>query len=150
MERPRAVRAALEVFSDPWSFAVLQEAFFGVRRFDQLQRNLGISRNVLAKRLRHLVDHAILERELYQHRPDRYEYRLTDRGREMYPIFVALMHWGERWLQDPGAPRVALTHATCGAASRPHMTCDACGEEIHARDMRYAIQETYDRNVGTA
>jgi DNA-binding HxlR family transcriptional regulator len=138
--RPEAVRRALEVFSDPWSFAVLQEAFFGVRRFEQIQRNLGISRNVLAKRLRHLVEHEILERALYQRRPDRYEYRLTARGREMYPIFVALQHWSERWLGEDG-PRLQLVHAPCGKASRPRMTCDRCGEDIHAGDMRYELHE---------
>lgn len=137
--RPEAVRRALRVFSDPWSFAVLQEAFFGVRRFDQIQRNLGISRTVLAKRLRHLVEHEILERDLYQRRPDRFEYRLTDRGREMYPIFVALMRWGERWLDGTPSPRVELVHAPCGQVSRPRTTCDRCGEEIHARDMRYEV-----------
>ena len=138
--RPAAVRKALSIFSDPWSFAVLQEAFFGVRRFDAIQRNLGISRGILAKRLRHLVEHGILERRRYQQRPDRFEYRLTDRGRDMYPIFLELMRWGERWLDDDGSPTVRLIHEPCGEPTAPRTTCDQCGKEIRAEDMRYEVR----------
>ena len=139
--RPAAVRAALEIFSDPWSFAVLQEAFFGVRRFDGFQANLGISRGVLAKRLKHLVGHEILERRLYQERPQRFEYRLTERGRDMYPIFLELMRWGERWLEpDADEPALQLIHVPCGAHSHPQTVCDHCGEPIRAEDMRYESQ----------
>jgi DNA-binding HxlR family transcriptional regulator len=137
VERPAAVRRALEIFRDPWSFAVLQEAFFGVHRYDDFQRNLAISTSVLAKRLGHLVDHGVLERLRYQERPDRYEYRLTERGREMYPIFVALRDWGERWLDDADTPELLLVHAVCGQESHPRMVCDHCGEPIRAEDMRY-------------
>jgi DNA-binding HxlR family transcriptional regulator len=135
VERPAAVRRALEVFRDPWSFAVLQEAFFGVHRFDDFQRNLAISRSVLAKRLAHLVDHDVLERRRYQQRPDRYEYRLTQRGREMYPIFVSLQQWGERWLGEDAGLR--LRHRTCGKTTKPQLTCDACGEPVRAEDIAY-------------
>jgi DNA-binding HxlR family transcriptional regulator len=133
------VRRSLEIVSDPWSFAVLQEAFFGVHRFDEFQHNLAISRSVLTRRLSHLVGHGILERRRYQRRPDRYEYRLTARGRDMYPIFVALRSWGERWLPDGDGPQVRLIHGGCERESHPRMVCDACGGEIRAEDMRYEI-----------
>ncbi len=136
VQRPAAVRRALEVFRDPWSFAVLQEAFFGVHRFDEFQRNLAISRSVLAKRLAHLVDHGVLDRRQYQERPDRYEYRLSQRGREMYPIFVALQSWGERWLGEDGEP-LRLKHRTCGKTTQPRLTCDACGEPVRPEDIAY-------------
>jgi DNA-binding HxlR family transcriptional regulator len=139
--RPPAVRRALEVFSDPWSFAVLQEAFFGVHRFDDFQRNLAISRSVLARRLAHLVAHGVLERRRYQRRPDRYEYRLTRSGREMYPFFVVLREWGGRWLAREGDPAVRLVHAACGCESHPRTVCDCCGREIRAEDMRYEAEE---------
>lgn len=132
--RPDSVREALEIVSDPWTFSVLQEAFFGVRRFDQLQSQLEISRSILAKRLRHLVDREIMERVRYQERPDRFEYRLTERGRALYPVFVALMRWGEEHL---GADSLQLTHLDCGKPSRPRMSCDECGEEIVAERMGY-------------
>ncbi len=136
--RPESVRRALEIVADPWTFAVLQEMFFAVRRFDQLQSQLGISRPVLSKRLRHLVDHGIADRVRYQDRPERFEYRLTERGRSLYPVFVALMRWGEAHLED--APRVAelvLVHNRCGEATRPAMTCDCCGEAIDSSEMSY-------------
>lgn len=134
--RPPSVRRALEIFSDRWAFAVLQEAFFGVSRFDDFQRNLGISRSVLTRRLGSLVDARVLQRRRYQRRPDRYEYRLTDRGREMYPIFVSLKDWGEHWLSKRG-PRISLVHEPCGHEGNPHLRCDGCGELIRAQDMRY-------------
>ena len=140
-QRPAAVQRALKIFSDPWSFAVLQEAFFGVHRFEDFQRNLAISRSVLAKRLAHLVENEILERIRYQQRPDRFEYRLTDRGREMYPIFVSLREWGERWLGDLGGPDLRLVHAACGSETHPHLVCDHCGEQIRAEQMRYELRD---------
>jgi DNA-binding HxlR family transcriptional regulator len=139
-QRPAAVRRALEIFSDQWSFAVLQEAFFGVHRFEDFQRNLAISRSVLAKRLAHLVGHGVLERLRYQQRPERFEYRLTDRGRDMYPIFVSLREWAEHWLEDIGGPDLRLIHAKCGTETHPRLVCDHCGEEIRAEHMRYELR----------
>jgi DNA-binding HxlR family transcriptional regulator len=136
--RPSAVRRALEIVSDPWSFAILQEAFFGVRRFEQLQAQLGISRGILSKRLANLVENDILERVRYQRRPDRFEYPLTDRGRALYPVFVAMLRWGEDWLDDgDDATTLQLVHESCGKRSRPLMSCDACGEPIRAEEMTY-------------
>jgi DNA-binding HxlR family transcriptional regulator len=148
--RPTAVRRALEIFSDPWAFAVLQEAFFGVHRFDEFQRNLAISRSVLTRRLNHLVDNGVLDRRRYQQRPDRFDYRLTEKGLEMYPIFIALRTWGDEWLDDDQvgggedsrvsnfgerAPR--LIHARCGEETHPRLVCDHCGEPVRAQEVRY-------------
>lgn len=117
---------------------VLREAFFGVRRFDDLQRNLSISRSVLARTLKSLVEQGILERRLYQSRPDRFEYHLTESGLELYPVFLAMKAWGEKWLGDDG-PKVVLHHSLCDHDSAPAMTCDHCGRPIHAREMTYEI-----------
>lgn len=136
VQRPAAVRNALEIFRDPWSFAVLQEAFFGVHRFDDFQRNLGISRSVLANRLQHLVGHEVLQRRPYQQRPERFEYRLSQRGREMYPIFVSLQQWGERWLGGQDAA-VRLVHRPCGHETHPQLVCDHCALPVRAEDVTY-------------
>src|SRR5690349_14397675 len=134
--RPTAVRRTIEIFSDPWAFALLQECYFGVHRFDDFQRNLGVSRNVLTKRLRHLVDQGVFVRRLYQTRPDRYEYRLTDAGRAMYPIFMSLHQWGEEWLEpEEDAPEITFVHTTCGRETDPQLVCDRCGRKIRAEDM---------------
>lgn len=137
---PSSVQKFFEIFSDKWSNLIIRETFFHVRRFDEFQRNLGIARNVLAKRLNHLVENELLERRLYQHRPDRYEYVLTERGVDMYPIFIAMMRWGDRWLDDGNGPSVVLTHKTCGMRSSPIMVCNKCGEEIAGRQMEYQFR----------
>lgn len=132
-----SVERALDQISDRWSFLLLREAFFGVRRFDQFQTALGASPNILADRLKKLVTFGIFERARYSERPPRDEYRLTEKGRDLYPAIVALMRWGDRWLNDASEPPLLLVHKTCGKVSRPRMVCDCCGEAVDARDMSW-------------
>src|SRR3712207_4660988 len=89
-----SVARALEVVGERWTLLILRDAFLGVRRFDDFQRNLGIARNVLNARLQRLVEEGLLERRLYQQRPERYEYCLTEQGQDLWPALVALMQWG--------------------------------------------------------
>lgn len=139
--RPIAVARSLDIFSDSWSFAVLQEIFFGVRRFDDFQRNLGISRSVLTRRLRHLEEQHIIARKIYSTRPKRYEYVLTERGIDMYPIFVLLRQWGEKWLKNSRTEDLHLTHKSCGEELDITLHCRACGDEVSARDVTFSIDE---------
>ncbi len=139
IHRPVAVQRTLAIFSDPWSFSVLQELFFGVRRFDGFQKNLGISRSVLARRLKHLAQEQIIDRHLYSTHPNRYEYKLTKRGRDMYPIFIALRQWGETWLDDASTPELKLVHKPCGKELIPSLDCSACREEVKVEDIRYQV-----------
>lgn len=115
---------------------VLREAFFGVRRFDDYQRNTRVARNILSARLRTLVEHGILERRKYHDRPTRYEYRLTQKGLDLYPALVALLQWGDKHAADAAGPSVVLEHKACGHASTPRLVCSECGEPVGARDMR--------------
>jgi DNA-binding HxlR family transcriptional regulator len=117
---------------------VLREAFFRVRRFDDFQRRLSISRSVLARTLKSLVAEGILERRLYQQRPDRYEYLLTESGRDLYPVFLSMKAWGDRWLGNDG-PEITLTHRVCGFESHPTLTCDHCGGPVVAAEMTYTL-----------
>ncbi len=135
--RPSSVERTLDLFGAGWAFLVLRESFFGVKRFDDFQRNLGVSRAILADRLKVMVEAGILERRRYQQRPDRYEYVLTEKGLELYPIFIAMMRWGDRWLAGEEGPPLLLHHTICGAQTTPVMVCDHCGEPIDARSMRY-------------
>src|SRR5215218_9699954 len=93
-----SIARALEVIGERWTILILRDAFLGIRRFDDFQRSLGIARNVLNARLQRLIDAGVLERRLYQERPLRYEYRLTQRGRDLWPALVSLMQWGDRHL----------------------------------------------------
>lgn len=136
--RTTSVQRTGLIFQESGASLVLREAFFGVRRFDDFQRNLGISRSVLARRLKFLVEQGILQRHRYQQRPERFEYRLSESGLELYPVFLAMKAWGDTWLGDE-APRVVLRHNRCGHVCEPAMTCDHCGKPVHAREMSFDV-----------
>jgi DNA-binding HxlR family transcriptional regulator len=131
-----SVAAALEILGEWWTLLVLRDAFLGVRRFEDFQRRLGIARNVLATRLQTLVAHGVLERRRYQERPERYEYRLTDKGLDLYPVLLSLMEWGDRWAGPAAGPPLVVVHRGCGHQSAPRLVCDHCGEPVTARDMQ--------------
>jgi DNA-binding HxlR family transcriptional regulator len=131
-----SVARTLEIIGERWTLLVLREAFLGVRRFDELQRNTGVARNILAARLRKLVESRILERRQYQDRPPRFEYRLTERGLDLYPAIVALLQWGDRHAASPAGRPVVLEHKGCGEDSAPRLVCPECGKPVGARDMR--------------
>jgi DNA-binding HxlR family transcriptional regulator len=135
------VELAVDVFSDRWTFLILREGFFGVRRYGQLQRNLGIARNILADRLRKLVADGMLERVRYRTDPDWYEYRLTERALDLYPVIVGLMRWAERHLGDAqDVPALELIHRSCGKPAEPYLACAACHEPLTARDVEVAAR----------
>ena len=129
-----SIARAMELLGERWTFLILCEAFWGVRRFSQLQRSLGIARNILSARLQALVAHGILERVRYRSDPDRYEYRLTDRGRDLYPAIVTIMQWGDKHLSGTEGAPLVLRH-TCGHDAAPALTCSGCGEPVDPRDI---------------
>ena len=131
-----SVARTLEVVGERWTMLVLREAFFRVRRFEEFQRNTGAARNILSDRLRRLVEHGILERRRYQDHPPRFEYRLTEKGVDLYPVLISLMQWGDKHAPAESGPPVVLEHRTCGNPTTPAMTCSECGEPVSARDMR--------------
>ena len=125
-----SVSRALDLVGERWTMLILREAFFGVRRFGQLARNLNIPRPTLTTRLRKLVDVGLLDRVRYASDPDRFEYRLTLAGRELFGAIVVLMRWGDTHLAGPEGPPIVLTHENCGEVTHPKLTCDVCGGEI--------------------
>lgn len=135
IRRVDSVEAALSQAGDRWTFLLVREAFFGVRRFVDFQRNLGVARNLLSARLEKLVEHGILKRRLYQSRPERHEYRLTEKGLDLYGVTVAIMRWGDRWLTDE--PPLHLTHAEDGGDLEQVLRCQKCGQEIGPREVHY-------------
>ena len=136
-ERPAvdSVERALGQVGDAWTFLILRESYFGVRRFDGFQRRLAAAPTVLTDRLKKLVANGLLARVAYQDRPPRFEYRLTEKGRDLYPAIVLLMRWGDRWLGDDAGAPIELIHRPCGEVTRPMLECDRCGRAIEARDM---------------
>jgi DNA-binding HxlR family transcriptional regulator len=136
--RPSSVARTLKVIGDRWSFMVIREGFFGVRRFDTLQTQLGIAPNILSDRLNRLVSDGIFERSKYQASPDRFEYRFTGKGKDLYGPMLAMLNWGNRWLSN-GDPPLILTHKACGAVFEPAVICDQCEEPLAAADMSYKL-----------
>jgi len=131
-----SIARTLEVLGDTWSVLVIREMFLGTHRFDQLQQHLDIARNVLAARLRRLVERGILSKRLYQEHPPRFEYHLTQKGVDLYPVVVGLMQWGDRYLAGVSGGPVVLEHTPCGQQTELVPACSACGELIDPRDMR--------------
>jgi DNA-binding HxlR family transcriptional regulator len=129
-----SVARALEVIGERWTILIVRDAFLGVRRFEDFQRDLGLSRGVLTDRLNRLLEAGIFERRLYQERPERHEYRLTEKGRDLWPVTVALLRWGDRYYAEQGPPRVVL-HRDCGGEVTERLTCAKCGAELTARDV---------------
>ena len=131
-----SIARTVAVLGERWTLVILREAFNRRRRFEDIQRDLGIARNILADRLQTLVAEGILERRAYQQRPERFEYRLTDKGRDLYPVLIALMQWGDRYTAGEAGPPVELIHEPCGEQTHPRLVCDHCGEPIDPRDIR--------------
>jgi DNA-binding HxlR family transcriptional regulator len=132
--RPSSVAATLQVLGDRWSALIVRELFYGSHRFDEFGQRLGIASNILAQRLRRLVDHGIVAKNAYQIRPTRHEYRLTDKGLDLYPVPLSMLAWGDRWVAH-GRPPVKLTHRTCGRRLVPELSCSACASRITRPDL---------------
>ena len=129
-----SVGRAMDILGERWTFLILRESFYGVRRFSDMQRNLGIARNILSTRLQSLVRAGILERRLYQEEPERFEYRLTQSGRDLYPAVIAIMKWGDEYLAEEAGPPVVLRHS-CGELIDPVLVCNHCGGALHPHDV---------------
>ena len=130
-----SVARTLDIVGERWTLLILREAFFGVRRFGQLARNLQIPRPTLSARLRTLVESGLLEKVPYARQPDRHEYRLTDSGRDLFAAIVVLMQWGDQHLPQSNGPPIVLRHQPCGHIADPILVCAHCREEIDARNV---------------
>lgn len=116
------------VLGERWTMMIIREAFRGTRRFDAFQHKLGVGRNVLSDRLQSLTQEGIFSRVRYQEAPDRFEYVLTTKGQDLYPVLLSLMRWGDRYKVDE--PPVRLVHKACGHPAEPELTCAHCGERV--------------------
>jgi len=130
-----SIARTLDVIGDRWSLLILRDGFYGVRRFEDFQHDLGVARNVLADRLAKLVERGVFERRLYAERPPRYEYRLTAKGRDLMPVLLTMMRWGDDWEGDDARPPVKLVHVGCGHATHAVLDCAHCGERLNLANV---------------
>lgn len=141
--QPCGIARSVAVLGERWTFVILRQAFLGARRFEDFQSGTGIARNILTERLRALVEHGILERRPYATHSARtlHEYRLTDKGIDLYPILVGLLQWGNRHGGFDDAVPMRLVHNRCGQQTEPRFVCSECGERIDPREMT-PVRET--------
>jgi len=130
-----SVARTLSVVGDRWTMLIIRDAFLGIRRFEGLRDDLGMTPHRLSDRLRRLVRDGTLSRTEYQKRPRRFEYRLTEKGIELYPLLVAMITWGDRWMAGAGGVPVEIVHRRCGHAINPKLICPRCSETIVPREM---------------
>jgi DNA-binding HxlR family transcriptional regulator len=130
-----SVAQCLEVVGEWWSILIVRDAFLGVTRFDDFQQRLGISRNILNQRLTRLVEEGVLTKVAYSEHPPRYDYRLTEKGRDLWPVLTAMRQWGDRYASPQGPP-LEVIHKACGHVSDAVMVCSACGDPLDARAVR--------------
>jgi DNA-binding HxlR family transcriptional regulator len=130
-----SIARTMDVIGEPWSPLILRNIYVGMTRFDQLQEGLGISRKVLAERLRWLVERGVLDRREYSAKPPRYEYTLTTMGAELCDLLLVMVRWGDRWLAGEAGPPVLYRHHACGQISHVELRCSGCGEPMRATDV---------------
>ena len=127
---PCTIARSADVLGDHWNLLLIRQACLGTRRFDDFQSALGIGRNILSQRLARLVDEGLLHPRRVPGDPPRYEYRLTDKGRDVYPILAAMAAWGDRWLTGPEGTPLVLHHTTCDHDMHAVVVCSECDEPI--------------------
>jgi DNA-binding HxlR family transcriptional regulator len=127
---------AVELVGQPWVVLILREVVWGVRRFSEMQEHMGVSKSVLSGRLDHLVVHDVLERREYQQpgQRKRYEYHLTPKGEDLYPVLTALRQWGDKYLVGPEGPQSLITHKGCGAKVHATLSCEH-GHEVPVAEL---------------
>ena len=131
-----SIARTLEVVGEPWTPLVLRDLFVGIRRFNAILEDLGISRKVLSGRLAWLEAHDMVLRKVYSERPVRYEYHLTAKGLAFVEVLIAMTTWGDRWEPHPDGPPIRYRHTDCGAVTHPELRCDVCGEPVRADNVQ--------------
>jgi DNA-binding HxlR family transcriptional regulator len=133
-----SVARALEVVGERWTLLIMRDALLGTQRFDEFQRSLGVAPNILSKRLERLCEEGLLERRPYAEHPPRHEYVLTDKGRDLGPVVIMLMKWGDSYYSGPAGPPRLTLHRECGGQVDERLRCERCGDRVEVPDLEIA------------
>ena len=131
------VDSVIQLFGDRWATLVVRACFTGIHRFDDIQRDTLMATNILADRLERLQMQGIVQAKPYSSHQIRFEYRLTEKGRDLYPVLLALLQWGDRWYADSKGPPLLLTHKICGHALCLQPNCSSCGAGLHIANTAF-------------
>jgi DNA-binding HxlR family transcriptional regulator len=131
-----SIARSLELVGERWTLLVVREIFHGRRKFSEMQRSLGVARNVLTARLQRMVEEDILERRPYSERPERYEYFLTEKGLDLWPVMISLMYWGDKYEPMPDGPPSIVVHKECGGQIDDRRICTKCGKHLEVREAK--------------
>lgn len=140
------IARTMDVIGNRWTSLVVRDVALGISRFDDIQRNLGISRKVLSQRLAALLEQGVLQRVAYQERPLRHEYFLTEKGADLTKVLLAMAAFGSRW---EGVAEVQWEHIGCGGQARPLVACSRCGEEVEPGMAAPVLRDDYEPGPGT-
>ncbi len=146
-EWPCSLARAVGVFGDSWTLLIVRDGLQGLTRFDEFQRSLNVARNTLSDRLGKLVDAGIMTKRFYQDNPPRYEYLLTEMGRDFFPVLAAMLAWGDKWLDDGGGAPVTLHHHKPGHHIVSQVVCEECGEPVVHDDIQFCVGPGYPDDV---
>ena len=140
-----SVAQCLEIIGERWSMLIIRDTFMGVTRFEEFQRRLGISRNILRGRLNSLVNAGVLVRVPYSEHPPRDDYKLTQKGKDLWPILTSMRQWGDQYAA-PSGPPIELEHAWCGKLTHVETVCSECGEPVSYRDVKAVAGDGHTSN----
>lgn len=144
-----SVAQTVEIIGEVWTPLILRDLFWGVNRFDDLVEDLGISRNILADRLKTLTAAGVVQKAAYQERPVRHRYLLTEAGRDLWPVLASLLAWGDKWAAQDDGPPVLLRHETCEQDFHTVPTCSECGGTVEPEDVAFDFRGNQPSALGT-
>ncbi len=147
-----SVASTLEIIGERWTILIFRDVFMGIRRFDEIQRDLGVARNILQARLERLVEAGIVRKRPYQERPLRHEYRLTEKGADLWPVLVSLLKWGDKYVIEGERPMI-LQHRGCGAEIDDRRRCTGCGVDVDVNEaiaIRTGARRLPEESVASA
>ncbi|MFE5790405.1 winged helix-turn-helix transcriptional regulator [Rhodococcus erythropolis] len=144
---PCSIARTMDLVGDAWTPLILREVFYGTTRFDDFQRTLGIARNTLADRLHRLLEEDMLTKIRYQEKPERFDYELTGKGRDFFPVLAAMNTWGDKWTTDSAGAPIVLHHETCNRDTHALVVCAECGEPLKNDDVTAKVGPGYPEHL---
>ena len=131
-----SIAKATSIFGDRWTLLIVRQLFLQIRRFSDIQQSLGITKHRLTDRLNRLIEEDIVFKHLYDERYNRYEYRLTEKGLDLYPIMITIAQWGDKWACDHDGVPMEYVHTECGEVANPRLCCSCCGKPLRVDNLR--------------